>query len=384
MLADLCGEEPGLTDTLKVINACNNFVIWQKRQQKQMLHNKRERRARVLYGYNYLDVVDAGEWLPDYDAGSIRSIYSGRFKPCEMARDALTLRGQEETPALDLHEPDTWRDVQVPQHPLVFADGRYSTERLPPVLDWNSLYEPMRKVQRYEPLPDRYREISRTVRLNEDHGRKVKVWRISRALDHSRPVPDQLDDRILDAWRSWASQIKALYPPAQAPRPSQGIFGYRFKLDGPIHVVKETYDLPAWATLDIRTRDLPAGEHVNELHAGGVSRIFRGLPVADCNRKAPPGLKQSWGAIEARLAEAEWSDGPMCRRYRASRLCGPWRFRVRFHQPAKAARIKPFTKLGAICWIGPLRRATAKDWAAWKSKKPKDYADFFAGRVTPE
>jgi hypothetical protein len=186
------------------------------------------------------------------------------------------------------------------------------------------------------------------------------VGNIARTLDHTRPMPDRFDDGILDAWRSRASQIKVLDPPAQAPRPPQGIFGYRFKLDGPIHVVKETFDLPAWATLDIKTRDLPVGKHVNELHSGGVGRTFRGLPIADCNGKAPPSLKQSWGAIEDRLAEAKWSDGPMCRPYRATKLCGPWHFRVRFHQPTNATRIKPFTKLGAICWLGPLRRATAK------------------------
>jgi hypothetical protein len=134
--------------------------------------------------------------------------------------------------------------------------------------------------------------------------------------------------------------------------------------------------MPAWATLDLRTRELPVGKHENELHPGGVSLIFRGRPVADCNGKAPPSLKQDWEKIEDRLAESKWSDGPMCRRWRSSSmLCGPWRFRVRFHRPTNVAaqRIRPFTHLGAICWIGPLRRATAKD-----------YADFFARRVTPE
>jgi len=272
MLADLCEEEPGLADTQKVISTCNHFVIWQKRQHKQMLHNKREQRtAKVLYGYDYSDVVDAGEWLPDYDAGSIRSIYSGNFKPCAMARDATAQRGHEDTPVLDLHEPETWRETQVPKHPLIFAGGRYRTEKLSVVLDWAAI-EPMRKATRLTSLPDRYRSISRTVTI-KNGGREV--WRIARTLDHSRPMQGRFDNDILNAWRSWSSQIKVLDLPAQAPLPPQGIFGYRFTLDGPIHVLRKTRDLSTWVSLDIKTRDLPVARHENELRPGGVSCVLK-------------------------------------------------------------------------------------------------------------
>jgi hypothetical protein len=115
-----------------------------------------------------------------------------------MARDATALRGHEDTPAFNLHEPETWRETRVPTHPLIFAGGRYHTETLSAVLDWAAI-EPIRKAMRIEPLPDRYREISRTVTL-KNGGRKV--WRIARTLDHTRPMPDRFDDGILDAWRS--------------------------------------------------------------------------------------------------------------------------------------------------------------------------------------
>jgi hypothetical protein len=209
-------------------------------------------------------------------------------------RDATALPRKEDTPfkPFDLHEPDKWQGL---------ADS--------PVLDWDALHEPMRDVKRYEPPPERYREISRTVRL-KDGGRKV--WRITRALDRSRPMPDQFDSGILDEWWSWASQVKVLEDPYLPPRPPQGIFGYRFALDGPIHVVRLVGDLPAWATLDVKTRDLPVGLHENKLHPGGVSIIFRGLPVADCNGRAPPNQKQEWEKIATRLAEAKWSEGRMC------------------------------------------------------------------------
>jgi hypothetical protein len=285
-----------------------------------------------------------------------------------LARDATALPGQEDTPALDLHEPETWRDAQVPRHPLIFVDGCYRTERLPPVLGWGAVYEPMRKVKRIEPLLDRYREISHPVTL-KNGGRKV--WRIARSLDGSRPMPNQFPDGILETWLLWASQIKVLDDPYLPLRSRHGIFHSRLVIDGPIHIVFMAGDLPAWATLDIKTRDLPVGKHVNELHSGGVSFILRGLPVAGCNGKAPPSLKQDWGKIETRLAESKWSHGPMCNPERSIALPpsrqGPQRV------------IHPFTKLG---WyrLGPLRRATAKDWAEWKRNKPEDYAAFFPVR----
>ncbi len=393
MLAHLYEKEPGLKDAIGAISACGTVTSWQNRQQKQKLCDKREG-VTLVFGFDYSEAPDHGGWikLADLSAGCVKSYRAGKTEsiavwddiPLSRFRTVSANRFERIHLPQYLDRPKTWRVPSKPfdlHKPATWFDCetyyRFALTR--PF--WEPFVDPAHPVARYKPLPDRYRSISRAARL-KNGGREV--WRIARTLDRSRPIPDRFDDGILDAWRSWSSQIKVLDLPAQALRPPQGIFGYRFKLDGPIHVVIETFDLPAGATLDIKTRDLPVGKHENKLHSGGVSRIFRGLPVADCNGKSPPSLKQSWGAIEDRLAEAKWSDGPMCRPYHTTKLCGPWRFRVRFHQPTNATRIKPFTKLGAICWLGPLRRATAKDWAEWKRKRPKDYADFFASKVTAE
>ena len=139
-----------------------------------------------------------------------------------------------------------------------------------------------------------------------------KSWRISRALDGSQPKYVPMPDGILVSWLRWASQTKVLGDPHLPPRARHGIFHSRLVTDGLIHIVFLAGDLPSWATLDLKTRDLPVGRHENELLSGGVSFIFRGLPVADCNGKAPPSLKQGISKIEDRLAEAKWSKGPMC------------------------------------------------------------------------
>ena len=239
----------------------------------------------------------------------------------------------------------------------------------------------MREVKRLELRFDRYRETKRTLKYRDSNHTKSKI--VARILDGSGPplragyLANARADYLL-----WTHRAKVLGDPYLPPRSRHGIFHSRLVTDGPIHIVFLAGDLPSWATLDAKTRELPVARHENELNSGGVSFIFRGLPVADCNGKAPPSLKQGWSAIEDRLAESRWKKGPMCRPYHTTKLCGPWRFRVRFHRATNAGGIKPFTKLGAICWLGPLRRATAKDWAEWKRNRPKDYADFFDSKVT--
>ena len=262
----------------------------------------------------------------------------------------------------DLHEPATW-----------YASDYLSIPRKQrlPLHYWNALHEPMRMVQRLRPLIDRYRAISRKVKLKGDG---QEVWRISRALDGSQPKYVPMPDGILVAWLRWASQTKVLGDPYLPPRSRHGIFHSRLVTDGLIHIVFLAGDLPSWATLDLKTRDLPVGRHENELLSGGVSFIFRGLPVADCNGKAPPSLKQDWKKIEDRLAEAKWSKGPMCNPVRG--ISSP-AYEGDLRDPrgnpipikVRPNRLRPFTRLGPILWIGPLKRPSKEERERWKNSR---------------
>ena len=185
-----------------------------------------------------------------------------------------------------------------------------------------------------------------------------------------------MPDGILVSWLRWASQTKVLGDPYLSLCSRHGIFHSRLVIDGPIHTVFMAGDLSHWATLDVKTRDLPAARHENELHSGGVSFIFRGLPVADCNGKAPPSLEQGWKKIEDRLAEARWSRGPMCQPVRRSALPAyedPSDLRDPRGNPVpikvSAKRLRPFTRLGPILWIGPLKRPSKEERERWKNSR---------------
>jgi hypothetical protein len=287
-----------------------------------------------LYGWEYRESADTGE-LCDYDAGSIRGVIGGRFKPCALLRD-------EPFEPLDLHEPDTWHDMHVPRHPLVFVNGHYISERLLiPVaerrvaLDWSALYEPMHKVQRYEPLPDRYREISRVV-TNIKTG-KAETWSISRALDGARPQLKPEPDSIRTTWLQWGSQVKVLEPPHFIRRPPKLV------TDGAIHVVKY-----------VKPDGFPG---------------YCSYPIADCCGAAPGSVTIRWEPIEQRLSESRWS-GPMCNPTRQTPLppspSGPHRL------------IQPYSK---------------RDWTPWPVKETElllakqseaGMPLYFVKKVTPE
>ena len=171
MLQHLYEKEPGLADAIGAISACATVTFWQFRQRQQLFRNK-ERRPRIVYGWEYRESTDNGE-LCDY-AGSIRSIVNGRFKPSALLRDVLY---DEPSEPLDLHRPATWTRRWTWTH--------WDRE---PVGFWDALYEPMRAIELYDvPLRygvfDRYREISRNVRLKNGKcatwkpiGRATLIW----------------------------------------------------------------------------------------------------------------------------------------------------------------------------------------------------------------
>ena len=371
MLDHLYKKEFGLADAIGAISACAAMTSWQNRQENRRRRYKegRGKKATLVLGADYSNVADRGEWLADTSAGSRRSYTTGAAASIS---DAGAIPKYMRN---DPIRPETGCAPSRPPHRM----HRASTWRREKLLIgfWDAFVSPVRAVRLLEPRFDRYRETKRTLKYKGSRQKKSKI--VARILDGT--TSPLRADYLVEARRDYLLWVKPDLPEPCLPLlPPHGIFHRRFRPVTPIHIILKTFDLPGWAALDVRTRDLPVGRHENELHPGGLSRIFRGLPVADCNGKAPPSLKQSWSAIEDRLAEAKWFDGPMCRPYRTTKLCGPWRFRVRFHQPTNATRIKPFTKLGAICWLGPLRRATAKDWAEWKRNKPKDYADFLPAK----
>ena len=151
MLAHLYEKEPELQDAIDAISACAATTSWQNRQRKRKFP-KRERGLEIVYGFNYRDVADDG-WLSDVPSTRFRSVVSGRFKPiAPKAYDPW----QERFKPLDLHEPDSWCKLKLPE----VAYPHF----------WDALYEPMRVLQRYDvPLRygmfDRYRAISRKVRI---------------------------------------------------------------------------------------------------------------------------------------------------------------------------------------------------------------------------
>ena len=184
MLAHLYEKEPGLADAINAISACGTVTSRKKRQQIRKFP-KRERGLKIVYGFDYRDVADDG-WLSDVPSTQFRSVVSGRFKPIEpKPYDPWPERFRP----FDLHLPETWRKLGLP------------------TVVWDALYEPMRTVDRYDvPLRyglfDRYREISRKVRLKNGKcvtwkpiGRATLIWDWdTRPLgyypQHWHPAPD--------------------------------------------------------------------------------------------------------------------------------------------------------------------------------------------------
>ena len=173
-------KEPGLADAIGAISACATVTSWQNRQRKRKFP-KRERGLEIVYGFNYRDVADDG-WLSDVPSTQFRSVVSGRFKP-------IAPKPYEPWPepfrAFDLHQPDTWCKLGFPA--VVWDSFRFKLQlhRLPSGT-FGFTWE--RAVERYDvPLRhgvfDRYREISRKVRLKNGKsatwkpiGRAIPIW----------------------------------------------------------------------------------------------------------------------------------------------------------------------------------------------------------------
>jgi hypothetical protein len=276
MLQHLYEKESGLRDAIGAISACATATSWQFRQQQQVLHQymKKNRRrldvelagtfseSRLVYGLDpNRDIIGDG-WLCDYNAGSIRNTIGGRFKPCALVRDIL-YDGPFEP--LDLHKPAMWT-----------RPWTWTLWDREPLGFWDALYEPLRAVQRYERLPDRYRDISRRVLLKDQVSKRT--WSITRSLDDARPQYASEPDDFLAAWLRWVSQRKEL-PVGSAPEPPHGIFHRRFRPVSPIHAV-----------MKIRPDQL-------------VIFVSRGSSMEDCQGVAPPSRTDKFtvqrGRIEA-------------------------------------------------------------------------------------
>ncbi len=252
MLAHLYEKEPELQDAIDAISACAATTSWQNRQRKRKFP-KRERGLEIVYGFNYRDVADDG-WLSDVPSTRFRSVVSGRFKPiAPKAYDPW----QERFKPLDLHEPDSWCKLKLPE----VAYPHF----------WDALYEPMRVLQRYDvPLRygmfDRYRAISRKVRITnhpETGKPKYRTWRIARAIPfYDRPVwtlghVPQLWSPVPDIWIQW----------------------------DPTHARYETLAIVSEEFADVKQ----SGTSIL-IRIGGKRRV----------------------RLEQRMREAKWVKGPMC------------------------------------------------------------------------
>ena len=169
MLAHLYEKELGLADAIGAICACAAMTSWQNRQGKRRRRYKGEggKNAKLVFGFDYNNVAERGEWLADtsassrksYTTGAAASIADVNVIPNYMRNDPI----RPETgyapskPPFDLHEPATW-----------YASANLSIppkQRLP-LHYWDALYEPMRTVRPCEPRFDRYRETKANLEVS--------------------------------------------------------------------------------------------------------------------------------------------------------------------------------------------------------------------------
>ena len=406
MLKHLYEKEPGLADAIGAISACAATTSWQNRQENRRRRYKegRGKKAILVLGSDYSNVADRGEWLAETSAGSRKSYTTGAAAsisdvgaiPKYMRNDPI----RPETghapskPPFDLHEPATW-----------YASDYLSIprkQRLSPHY-WNAFHGSIRTVKRLEPRFDRYRETKRTLKYKDSGHKKSKI--VARVLD-AAGLPLEANHLVAAraAYLLWVDRARPGLPDPYLPLLSpHGVFHRKFRPVTPIHMVLEIRDLPSRLTTKTNWWD-------TGVDGGGAVFVCHGYPTEPGCGVAPPSLEIAWSKIEDRLRASAWVKEPMCTPTRSGQILTavhrgilpdielrwanycrgvPSRKAIwtaaQAHEevlrdprgnpiPIKVSpnRLRAFTRLGPILWRGPLRGAT-----------PKDYADFFAGKVTP-
>jgi hypothetical protein len=402
MLDHLYKKEFGLADAIGAISATAAITSWQNRQENRRRRYKggRGKNAILVLGTDYSNVADRGEWLADTSAGSRKSYTTGAAAsisdvgaiPKYMRNDPI----RPETgyapsrPPFDLHEPATWYASDYLCIPR--------KQRLP-LHYWNAVHDPVRAARHLKPRFDRYRETRRTLKYRDSNRTKSKI--IARILDGA--VSPLRADYLVEARRDyllWAQARPGLPAAYLPPLPPHGIFHRRFRPETPVHTVLEIRDLPSRRT----TKD---NWWNTDVDGGGAVYVYHGYPTEPGLYVAPPSLETAWGKIEDRLRASKWSKGPMCTmthsgqiliavhrgilpdiEFRWANYCRgvPSRRAIWIAAPTyvddlrdprgnpipikvSPNRLRAFTRLGPIRWMGPLKRPSKEERERWKSTR---------------
>ena len=198
-----------------------------------------------------------------------------------------------------------------------------------------ALFEPQQTVTVRAPAPYRARRpLSRSVRVRA--GRR-ETWSIARAVPIEtwayQPYVPGPDD-ILVGWFHWVSQPKEL-PIWFAPEPAHGIFHRRFRPLSHIHV-----ELKKWPIF-----------------------VSHGSSMEDCRGVAPRSTTDKVTVQRGRINDGVFvPDEP-------KRVCHPARIIALPPVRKPYGLLPPFTRLGPILWIGPLKHPSKQERERWKNAR---------------